>query len=125
VKRIIAAAAIAVGIVGATASVASAGEITGTGKQTPIKSRQSDENPAGAANSFCAFSGLNDEFILGLEEDAARTQSWGADGPSQGFGEVAPGGNKGQVNSFMAKNKISQSFGPGVSCRGGYVPPEP
>lgn len=121
-KRIIAAAAITVGIVGATASVASAGEITGTGQPTPIKSRQTELDPTGAANSFCAFSGLNDGYIEGTE--TVRTQSWGTDGPSQGFG-AEPGTPKGQTTSFLAKNKISQSFGPGTSCRGGVIPAEP
>ena len=123
-KRIIATAAIAVGIVGATASVASAGEITGNGKPTPIKAQQTEEDPAGPANSICAFSGRNDGYFDGTE--TARNQSWGYDGPSQAFGEpIPPGGNKGSVNSFLAKNKISQSFGPGTSCRGGYFPTEP
>lgn len=42
----------ALGTIGATAGTASAGEITGSGNPTPVNSYN--------ANSFCAFSGLDD-----------------------------------------------------------------
>ena len=46
------------------ATSASAGEVTGNGKVTPVVER---------ANSICAFSGLNDD----TEEEPGRTQSYG------------------------------------------------
>ena len=66
-------------VVGCTAALtalgagsAFAGEITGNGKwiagseEAPLKGR-----------SECAYSGQNDEFVLGLPGDWDRTQSWG------------------------------------------------
>jgi hypothetical protein len=50
-KRLLAAAC-AVAVTGLSAGPAFAGEITGTGKPTPIRDR---------AQSECAFSGLNDD----------------------------------------------------------------
>lgn len=96
-------------------SPALAGEITGNGKPTPIKARQVCDfetgncpAPAGPANSFCAFSGLNDEVS---EEEPHRTQSWGTDGPSQAGGA--------EVSAF-AKEQALLLFGPGTACRGGF-----
>ena len=45
-----------------------AGEVTGTGEETPIKE--------GVANSICAFSGLNDR-EEGEGPTEPRVQSWG------------------------------------------------
>jgi len=66
-----------------TASPAFAGEITGNGKPTPIKTR-------GTASSLCAFSGLNDQQ---QGQTVTRTQNWGQDivtgiieGPPPGIG---------------------------------------
>jgi hypothetical protein len=57
------------GLLITSAGVASAGEITGTG---------GEENPL-QGRSICAYSGLNDEFVLGLPGGAGegRTQNWG------------------------------------------------
>jgi hypothetical protein len=52
-KKVLAAAFCAAALGGLTAGSAFAGEITGTGKSTPIRS--------GVAASECAFSGLNDD----------------------------------------------------------------
>jgi hypothetical protein len=81
----------------------SAGEITGNGKETPIKSQQAEGALAGPANSWCAFSGLNDD----PEEDGNRTQSWGT-----GVSENTP------VSEF-ARSGFIREFGPGTECRGG------
>lgn len=50
-----------IGVMGVGA--ASAGEITGNGKEIDVK-----------ANSICAYSGLNDEVT---EEEPFKTQNWG------------------------------------------------
>lgn len=59
--------------VGMAAGPASAGEITGNGKDTPIRD--------GRAASICAFSGLNDTYTgdpdVPDEEGFTKTQSWG------------------------------------------------
>ena len=91
------------------AGPAAAGEITGNGKQTPIKAWQTEEAPAGPANSACAFSGLNDG-------DDGRTQTWG--------GALLSETDGGRDVAFAARNKILQSFGPGSACRGGEFPDE-
>lgn len=114
-RRMIVAVALCVAmVVGFGASAAFAGEITGNGKQTPIKSQQQCDfetgvcpAPAGPANSFCAFSGLNDD----PAEDGNRTQSWGT-----GVREAARGGG---VSEF-AKSGFIKAVGPGTECRGGF-----
>lgn len=63
-RKHLAALAIALITVGAGASAAHAGEITGNGKETPIRDR---------AMSECAFSGLDDPDDDGF----GRTQNWG------------------------------------------------
>lgn len=79
--RLLASAVCAVAMVGAGASAASAGEITGNGKRITVK---------GA--SICAFSGQNDEFQEG-DRSAPRVQSFGqivkAFGPMRGVPGVA------------------------------------
>jgi hypothetical protein len=105
-RRIIVALVAAVATV-LVAGPAGAGEITGNGEETPIKSRQEfPDAPAGPANSFCAFSGLNDD----PAEDGNRTQSWGtgvADAPVE-------------ERVFFATEGLIQEFGPGTECRGGF-----
>ena len=54
------------GLLMLSATGAHAGEITGNGKDTPIRS--------GVASSACAFSGLND---FEDPEFTGRTQNWG------------------------------------------------
>jgi hypothetical protein len=54
------------GMLALSATGAYAGEITGNGKDTPIRS--------GVASSACAFSGLND---FEDPEFTGRTQNWG------------------------------------------------
>lgn len=114
-KSLVAAALCAAMVVGVGAGSAFAGELTGNGKETPIKSQQDCDfetgecpAPAGPANSICAFSGLNDD----PEEDGNRTQSWGtgASEAAQEFGGV----------SEFAQSGFIKAFGPGTECRGGF-----
>ena len=95
-------AALAAAMVLATAGAASAGEITGNGKPTPIRER---------AGSICAFSGQNDDpDEPGLFNDG-RVQSFG-DIVQEAIGALGDG--KG-ASSLVP---IITSEGPGVSCRG-------
>ena len=89
IARALAAAALLISL---SAGSVLAGEITGNGKQTPIK--------FGQANSICAFSGLNDD-PAGLDPDngpPGRVQSWGQDvkanGPMGGVPGMACRGNQ-------------------------------
>ena len=67
-KRILATMVVALATVGATGTAASAGEITGTGKPTPINGYN--------ANSICAFSGLDDmDFEAPVQPGVV--QNWG------------------------------------------------
>lgn len=101
----------------ALAGPAHAGEITGIGEETPIKSRQSfPDAPAGPASSACAFSGLNDD----PSEDGNRTQSWGT-GVAD-FVEFAGGRT---VGAIISDQQGTGDFGPGVQCRGLPVNPFP
>ena len=71
-RKRLAAAACGVALLGLSAAPAFGGEITGSGnwiagsEEAPLKGK-----------SECAYSGLNDENVLG-DESAARSQSWGA-----------------------------------------------
>jgi len=75
-KKLLASAVCAVAFAGTTSTAAVAGEITGNGKwiagseAAPLNGR-----------SECAFSGLNDNYVLGNPVPDAdgftRTQSWG------------------------------------------------
>jgi hypothetical protein len=104
-KRILLAAAVTIATTLLVAGPATAGEITGNGKQTPIKSQQSFPlAPAGPANSFCAFSGLNDD----PAEDGNRTQSWGT-----GVVDASV-----EERVFFATSGLIPLVGPGTSCRG-------
>ena len=64
VSRVLASGLASLALVAVGATSASAGEVTGNGKVTPIVER---------AHSICAFSGLNDD----TEEEPGRTQSYG------------------------------------------------
>lgn len=66
-KRMVGVATCAAMLVSGGASAAFAGEITGDGKSLKPLS----------AKSICAFSGLNDEYVLG-DESAPRVQNWGS-----------------------------------------------
>lgn len=99
------------------AAPAHAGEITGNGKETPIKSQQSfPDAPAGPASSACAFSGLNDD----PSEDGNRTQSWGTG--VAGFVEVVGGRT---IGAIISDQQGPGEFGPGTQCRGLPVNPFP
>ena len=68
-KKTLAALVLALGVVGATGTAASAGEITGSGKPTPINTY--------TANSVCAFSGLDDmDFKAPVQPGVV--QNWGS-----------------------------------------------
>lgn len=67
-SRILAAIGAATLLVSLTVGATFAGEVTGNGKPTPIKS--------GRANSICAFSGLNDR-TEGEGPTDTRVQNWG------------------------------------------------
>lgn len=72
VKRIVAVAACTVAVAGLGAGSAFAGEITGNGKWIA----GSEAAPLNG-KSECAYSGQNDEFVLGEPGDWGRTQSFG------------------------------------------------
>jgi len=91
-----------------------AGETTGNGGETPIKSQQSfPDAPAGPANSFCAFSGLND-----VPDGSDSPGDPFAPGRVQSFGDnvqqvvrTFPGNPSDYVDLLLA-NK------PGIFCKG-------
>ena len=96
-----------------------AGEITGNGKETPIKARQSfPEAPAGPASSFCAFSGQNDD----PNEQPSEENDFDifADGRVQSFGDIVQQaiGDLGDGKGASSLVPIIRAMGPGVSCRG-------
>jgi hypothetical protein len=94
-KVTIATAVCAVALVGANASAAFGGEVTGNGKATG--------GPA-HANSICVFSGHNDD----------------PDAPLDGSGSNGPGGVS---QSYGQDVKLGlqdpHAFNPGDACRGG------
>jgi hypothetical protein len=70
-KRLSLVVALLAVVAGLSANAAFAGEVTGSGKSTPIRD--------GVAQSECAFSGL-DEAFAGEPDDPdafTKTQSWG------------------------------------------------
>jgi len=84
-RRLLAVAVCAAAIPGLSAGSAFAGEVTGNGKDTPIRD--------GVAKSECAFSGLDD-----VDPDPfTHTQSWGQlvklSGPMGGVPGVACNGH--------------------------------
>jgi hypothetical protein len=90
-KRLIVLAA-ATAFIGVGVAPASAGEMTGNGKSTPIRDH--------VANSICAFSGLDDEDDDGF----GRTQSWG------------------QIPKADREFLTSIGFNPGQACNGNLNP---
>ena len=76
VRRFITVLVAAVMVLSLTASAAFAGEITGKGKTPMVVEVTEDGHTILHGKSACAFSGLNDEFVLGLPNDG-RTQNWG------------------------------------------------
>lgn len=60
------------------AGTAAAGEITGNGERPMVVGETEEGGQILHAKSACAFSGLNDEYVLGLEDPVfGRTQNWG------------------------------------------------
>jgi hypothetical protein len=97
-KVTIAAVACTAALVGANASAAFAGEITGSGKPTG--------GPA-HANSICVFSGLNDD----------------PGAPLDGSGPNGPGGVSQSYGQDVKLGLIDpHSFNPGDACRSGSNP---
>ena len=68
-KKVLATVVVALGVVGASGTAASAGEITGNGKPTPVNTYN--------ANSICAFSGLDDMDFVGPVQPGV-VQNWGS-----------------------------------------------
>jgi hypothetical protein len=104
--RVFVATAVCALAIGLSASAASAGEVTGNGKDTA--------GPA-HANSICVFSGQNDD------PDAPLVV---------GDFEVAPNGPGGIAQSYGQDVKIegsglTQVLNPGDACRGGSNPDNP
>jgi hypothetical protein len=96
-KAFLATAVSLVVLAAASASAASAGELTGTGKPTAGPSH---------ANSICVFSGKNDDPTAPLSLDLS----------------IAPNGPGGVSQSFGQDVKIGLDphlFNPGDACRGG------
>ena len=91
----IAAAVCTLAFVGASASTAFAGEITGSGKPTHVTAN---------ANSICVFSGHNDDPGAPLDGSGPN----GPGGKSQSFGQ--------DVKLGLAD---PHAFNPGDACRGG------
>jgi hypothetical protein len=86
-KRMLGAVIGVTAIMSMSAGPALAGEITGNGKWIA-----GTEEAAVHGKSECAYSGQNDEYVLG-DSSAPRTQSWG-----QIVAEVGPlGGGPGQA----------------------------
>jgi hypothetical protein len=100
-KATITTAVCTVALLGATASAAFAGEITGNGKPTG--------GPA-HANSICVFSGKNDDPGAPLDGSGPN----GPGGIAQSFGQ--------DVKLGLANPK---AFNPGAACRGGSNPDRP
>jgi hypothetical protein len=97
-KRILATAVATLAIVGGTAGAASAGEITGNGRPTPINGYN--------ANSICAFSGLDDmDFLAPVQPGVV--QNWGSI-PKE-------------VRDFLA----TVGEHPGTACNGHQNPTKP
>jgi hypothetical protein len=67
-SRLVRALVAAIVLISLSAGAALAGEITGSGKPTPIKEFR--------AKSICSFSGLNDR-VQGEGPTDTRAQSWG------------------------------------------------
>jgi hypothetical protein len=104
-RKPLAAAAVAAALIVAMGGAASAGEITGNGKPTPISGFQ--------AGSICSFSGQNDDPTGGGDPfQDGRTQNWGhvLDDAKQFIGDGDNGAN--ELASMI------NAEGPGTNCRG-------
>jgi hypothetical protein len=104
-RKPLAAAAFAAALIVAMGGAASAGEITGNGKLTPINGFQ--------AGSICSFSGQNDDPTGGGDPfEDGRTQNWGhvLDDAKQFIGDGDNGAN--ELASMI------NAEGPGTNCRG-------
>jgi len=102
-RKPLAAAALAAAIVVVTGGVASAGEITGNGKPTPINSFR--------AGSICAFSGQNDDPNEPGLFNGGRVQSFG-DIVQEAIGVLGDGHGASSLVSTIREE------GPGTACRG-------
>jgi hypothetical protein len=96
-------AALAAALVVAMGGAASAGEITGNGKPTPIEGFR--------AGSICSFSGQNDD---------PDEQEMFADGRVQSFGDIVQEAIVvlGDGHGASSLVPIIREEGPGASCRG-------
>jgi hypothetical protein len=99
--KLVAGTLLAAGFLIGTAGVASAGERTGTGSQTPIRD---------VAASECAFSGLED-FDFEAPVQPGVVQNW-ATAFKAGIEE------EGVTVSQAARGGLFKVFGPGANCRG-------
>jgi len=109
-RKVIAAAAVLVGIV-VTPTAAFAGEIGGGGKPTPIDSFN--------ANSICSFSGQNDDPTGGGDPfQAGHTQTWGQ---TKNVAKELLGDGRGA----SAITGLMHEMGPGTSCNGHLNPLHP
>lgn len=72
--RVFSVAACAAAMIGMGGTAASAGEIGGSGNYTPVNPDPLVEGE-GVAASECAFSGLNDEYVLG-DTSFSRVQNY-------------------------------------------------
>ena len=92
-----------------SASIGFAGEITGNGKRPMVVETTPDGHNILHGKSACAFSGLNDEYVLGIPDpEFGRTQNWG------------------QIPKEIRAEAQSFGFNPGVGCnptRSGGEPP--
>jgi hypothetical protein len=104
-RKQLAAAALAAAFVVAMGGAASAGEITGNGKPTPISGFQ--------AGSICSFSGQNDDPTGGGDPfQDGRTQNWGqVVDDAKTFIATDDRG----ISSIADQIRIE---GPGTNCRG-------
>lgn len=104
-RKPLASAALAAALIVAMGGAASAGEITGNGKPTPIEDFR--------AGSICSFSGQNDDPTGGGDPfEDGRTQNWGhvLDDAKQIIGDGDNGAN--ELASMI------NAEGPGTNCRG-------
>lgn len=85
-RRLVVAGGLVIALVMANSATASAGEITGKGSRPMVESTYEYQDEDGVTHtghvlngkSECAFSGLNDEYVLDLPSDGfGRTQNWG------------------------------------------------
>lgn len=104
-RKPLASAAFAAALIVAMGGAASAGEITGNGKPTPIEDFR--------AGSICSFSGQNDDPTGGGDPfEDGRTQNWGhvLDDAKQFIGDGDNGAN--ELASMI------NAEGPGTNCQG-------